>query len=418
MKIDVPHIFHPYMIGPSGRKSQDLMVNNSVLVHYNDSNFRCPTWPKMNTVTIDGRVKNVEAARSGLRDRMPLTIWINTKLLDDPQTRLEMVAKAFSDRNLPSVNRVCFGEPDKESPHIRTELYYAGPVTAICDNEIVIASGENGSGTVYTAEIPTLSLINPWNIELSQSLVDYIEGKSGCRILYPPMKSFSGEPPSYYVQGNTMEGMMFAIRHLFGFSMIEITFLVYSNNLRLDNARIDMWERECGVYVFAHRAGNSRFTAVSLFSFEFNISNVYRIYATILGYMAPVRTYDYKFMEDAIDLLPMDVFESCKLFFLLGGTDKCGGGADDEFTNRCFYRQYYGNPGGHAFARLIIDRSLSGQLMQLVNGRCLDVEGTERLQIEVDRYSGERMRHLSYGDGGYTRNNVRLVEKRRRIRSI
>lgn len=67
MKIDVPHIFHPYMIGPSGRKSQDLMVNTSVLVHYNDSNFRCPTWPKMNTVTIDGRMRNVEAARSGMR---------------------------------------------------------------------------------------------------------------------------------------------------------------------------------------------------------------------------------------------------------------------------------------------------------------------------------------------------------------
>lgn len=44
---------------------------------------------------------------------MPLTIWINTKLIDDPQTRLEMVAKGFSDRNLASVNRVCFGEPDK-----------------------------------------------------------------------------------------------------------------------------------------------------------------------------------------------------------------------------------------------------------------------------------------------------------------
>jgi len=73
MKIDVPHIFHPYMIGPSGRKSQELMLTHNVLVHYNDSNFRCPTYPKMNTVTIDGRVKNVELARSELRVRLDVS---------------------------------------------------------------------------------------------------------------------------------------------------------------------------------------------------------------------------------------------------------------------------------------------------------------------------------------------------------
>lgn len=65
--------------------------------------------------------------------------------------------------------------------------------------------------------------------------------------------------------------------------MVEITFLVNYNYMHLDNARVDMWERECGVYVATNGAKNSRFTAVSLFSFEFNLINVYRIYASILG---------------------------------------------------------------------------------------------------------------------------------------
>jgi len=118
----------------------------------------------------------------------------------------------------------------QEIPHIRTELHYAGPVTAICDREIAI-SGKNNSDPLYTAEIPVLSLINPWNIELSQSLVEYVEAKSGCRILYPPKESFAAEPPAYYIKGNTMEGMMFAIRHLFVSSFLLWTSVIYLCNL-------------------------------------------------------------------------------------------------------------------------------------------------------------------------------------------
>jgi len=66
--------------------------------------------------------------------------------------------------------------------------------------------------------------------------------------------------------------------------MIDITFLLYSNTFNVNSARIDTWEKEFGVYVIAHRT-KTKFMTVSLFSLEFNLNNVYRVYASILGYV-------------------------------------------------------------------------------------------------------------------------------------
>ena len=114
-----------------------------------------------------------------------------------------------------------YGLVVQDNPHIRTELRYAGPVTAVCDKVLTISKEGRGaddvavSDTLYNAEFPVLSLISPWSIQLSRNLVAYVKRKTGCQIIYPPKESFSGEPPTYHIKGNTMENLMFAIRHLF-----------------------------------------------------------------------------------------------------------------------------------------------------------------------------------------------------------
>src|SRR4051794_29577065 len=72
----------------------------------------------------------------------------------------------------------------------------------------------HSDGECFAMAITYLPLINPWNIELSNKLIDYIYTDTGCRVFCPPKEKFCEHPPSYFIQGMTAASVLHAARLL------------------------------------------------------------------------------------------------------------------------------------------------------------------------------------------------------------
>lgn len=344
--MDVPFLDHPYLIGPRGRKSQYFMTRYKSLLHFPDTNCR-PDGLKLNNVLISGSMKNVEEIRAQIRLRTPIRVIVQLDYFSNPRQFISRIEEAINERSLPIRFNV---SEDLSNGVLKTEWRNEEILIEFC-NEYLNAKNikKTHSGDLLTFGIALLPLINPWNIELSHRLIGNLYEQTGCRIFYPPKEKYAIQPPTYFIKGSSMSGILQAGKYLTGLSMLQITFYLPPGVVpTIKQQQLDDWQRDMLVHTTIYNPDSSsplpQFK-VTLRSFEFCINGLYMVRSTLLGFKKSVQTVTYDFMKFTKFLVPYTVFSESKLFYPLYSVDdkNLNWGSKDFFSN--FYGgPYYSSP--------------------------------------------------------------------------
>jgi hypothetical protein len=385
ISIDIPFADHPYLIGPRGRKCQNLMDRLKTLVHFPDSN-RLVDGPKLNTVLISGPMKTAEEMRRQLRMRTPIRLNVDLESLPDSSCLLRRMEESIADRSLPI--RLSYSADGRKSAVLKTEWRNEAVLVRFC-NEFLADVDSDCSNSVFIMALSLLPLVNPWNAEISQWLVEYVQRILNCQVLYPPKEQFSDQAPYYFVRGSSVVRVLQATRFLFGMSMFQVSFNLPPCPVSIPESMLDEWRDTYLVHVsiepvFKSPDGSTSSMVlhekVTLRSFEFCINNVYSVRSQLLGYKHTVLTSEYDFMDPIIDWIPSDVFSTCKLFYpLYSIADEEAIELDTSYTSKQFFNHFYGGPYSIRHTTLP-DKDLTTLLMGMldITGDSGEVETSSR----------------------------------------
>lgn len=339
--MDVPFLDHPYLIGPRGRKSQYFMTRYKSLLHFPDTNCRTDGL-KLNNVLISGSMKNVEEIRASIRQRTPIRIVVQMGYFRNPKQLANSIEEAIADRSLPirfNVNEE-FG-----SAVLKTEWRNEEMLVEFC-NEFFDLKQIKTSQTndLFTLGLALLPLINPWNHELSHRLIGSLNEQTNCHIFYPPKDKYSVQPPTYFIKGTSMSGILHAGKYILGLSMLQITFYMPPGVVpTIKQNQLDDWQRELLVHTTIYNPDSASSTPqfkVTLRSFEFCINSLYFVRSSLLGFKKSVQTTSYDFMKLTKYLIPYTVFSDAKLFYPLYSVDD----KNLNWNSKEFFEYFYGGP--------------------------------------------------------------------------
>uniref|UniRef100_A0A914MQ75 K Homology domain-containing protein n=1 Tax=Meloidogyne incognita TaxID=6306 RepID=A0A914MQ75_MELIC len=325
--MDVPFLDHPYLIGPRGRKSQYFMTRYKSLLHFPDTNTR-PDGLKLNNVLISGSMKNVEEIRSQIRLRTPIRVIVQIEA-SNPRQFVSRIEDKINEQSLPIRFNV---SDDLTNGVLKTEWR----------NEELLTK-KSSSNDLLTFGIALLPLINPWNIELSHRLIGNIAEQTGCRIFYPPKEKYAIQPPTYFIKGTSMSGILQAGKYLTGLSMLQITFYMPPGVVpTIKQQQLDDWLRDLLVHttIYNPESSSPAQYKVTLRSFEFCLNGLYMVRSTLLGFKRSVQTVNYDFMKFTKFLIPYTVFSDSKLFYPLYSVDD----KTLNWPSKDFFSNFYGGP--------------------------------------------------------------------------
>ncbi|KAL3084987.1 hypothetical protein niasHS_010056 [Heterodera schachtii] len=340
--MDVPFPDHPYLIGPRGRKSQYFMTRYKSLIHFPDTNCR-QDGVKLNNVLVSGKMKNVEEIRSQIRLRTPIRVVVQLRQFQNCGKVVRRIEEAISQRSLPI--RFTYAD-DFCSGVLKTEWRNEDLLVDFCE-EFMNAKFLNKKAPIselFTLAIALLPLINPWNNELSHRLVGNLYEQTGCRVFYPNKEKYVVEPPTYFVKGASVAGLLQSGKYLMGLTMLQVTFHLPPNSApSVQQQMLDDWQQNLLVHTtIFNPSPNDPLSQyrVTLRSFEFCVNGVYAVRSALLGFKKSVSTPCYDFMKLAKHIIPYTVFCDAKLFYpLYSVDDKNLNWSSDEFFER-----FYGCP--------------------------------------------------------------------------
>lgn len=354
--MDVPYTDHPYLIGPRGRKAQYFMSKYQSLIHFPDSNCR-PDGPKMNNVIITGSMKNAEEIRSQIRGRTPIRLSIRLDCFKDPGGIIDQLEQEISQHSLPI--RVNYSQ-NSTNGILKTEWRNRGTLVKLCEQFVTPAEmnvdhhNVNAASELYIVGIVLHPLINPWNEELSYRLISMIRKETNCQIYYPPAEKFTNQPPSYFIKGNSIDGVIRSTQYLTGLAMFQISFhMPMKNSASLDYQKIMQWQREYlvhttiePIYNNNNNNNNNGFIThrVILRSFEFCINSIYAVRAELLGFKKSCQVDSYDFMSSIKFIIPSTVFSDARLCYPLFAVENERNFDWAKIPAEKFFQHYYGGP--------------------------------------------------------------------------
>lgn len=338
--MDVPFLDHPYLIGPRGRKSQYFMTRYKSLLHFPDTNCR-PDGLKLNNVLISGSMKNVEEIRSQIRLRTPIRVIVRLDHLSNRRQFVSRIEDAINERSLPIRFNV---SDDFTNGVLKTEWRNEELLIEFFNEYLNVKDiKKNQPSDFLTFGMALLPLINPWNIELSHRLIGNLYEQTGCRIFYPPKEKYAVQPPTYFIKGPSMSGILQAAKYLTGLSMLQITFYMPPGVVpSIKQQQLDDWQRDNLVHttIYNPEASSPLQFKVTLRSFELCLNGLYMVRSTLLGFKKSVQTNTYDFMKFAKFLVPYTVFSDSKLFYPLYSVDD----KNLNWGSKDFFNNFYGGP--------------------------------------------------------------------------
>uniref|UniRef100_A0A915E196 K Homology domain-containing protein n=1 Tax=Ditylenchus dipsaci TaxID=166011 RepID=A0A915E196_9BILA len=340
--LDIPFIDHPYLIGPRGRKCQHLMERYRSLIHFPDCNRR-QGGPKVNNVLISGSMKCAEEVRLQLRNRTPIRLAVQLQCFSDVRDLMCKMEAAIADRSLP-IRINC--SDDLCTGMLKTEWRNQDILVKFCDEFLSRPKKASGNMEVFTLAETVLPLINPWNAELSHSLIEYIYSSTGCRVFYPPKEKFADQPPSYFIKGESASNVLEAAKFITGMTMFQVSFAM-PHSFQVSRELFEEWQNKFLVHTSFEPVykQNNEFSheKVTLRSFEFCVNSVYIVRSILLGFKKTVQTSSYNFMSDVKQMIPGSVFSAAQLYFPLYAIDD-ERSFDWNLAGADFFKNFYGGP--------------------------------------------------------------------------
>ncbi|KAM4607603.1 protein bicaudal C homolog 1-B isoform 2-T2 [Polymixia lowei] len=278
LKMDVSHTEHSHVIGKGGNNIKKVMEETGCHIHFPDSN-RNNQAEKSNQVSIAGQPGGVEAARSKIRELLPLVLSFELPAIVQPDPGSPTVQHISQTYNL----TVSFKPP--------TRLYGAtGVVRGSQNNTAAVKRGtalllEHLAGSLASAiSVSTHLDIAPQHhlfmMGRNGSNIKHITQRTGAQIHFPDPNSLQ-KKSTVYIQG-TIESVCLARQYLMGCLPLVLMFDI-KEDIEVEPQCITALMEQLDVFISIKPKPKQPSKSVIVKSVERNAVNMYEARKFLLG---------------------------------------------------------------------------------------------------------------------------------------
>ncbi|XP_066549052.1 protein bicaudal C homolog 1 isoform X2 [Amia ocellicauda] len=310
LKMDVSHTEHSHVIGKGGNNIKKVMEDTGCHIHFPDSN-RNNQAEKSNQVSIAGQPAGVEAARSRIRELLPLVLMFE----------LPAIIQLNPDPNSPTVQHISQTYNISVSFKQRSRLYGAtGVVRGSQNNTTAVKRGtalllEHLAGSLASAISVTTQLdIAPQHhlfmMGRNGSNIKHIMQRTGAQIHFPDPNN-PQKKSTVYLQG-TIDSVCLARQYLMGCLPLVLMFDI-KEDIEVEPQCITSLMEQLDVFISIKPKPKQPSKSVIVKSVERNALNMYEARKFLLGLESSGVTIPTSSASTVICSVGLDILASAGL---------------------------------------------------------------------------------------------------------
>ncbi|XP_051958460.1 LOW QUALITY PROTEIN: protein bicaudal C homolog 1-like [Xyrauchen texanus] len=280
LKMDVSHTEHSHVIGKGGNNIKKVMEDTGCHIHFPDSN-RNNQAEKSNQVSIAGQPGGVEAARSRIRELLPLVLMFE----------LPVIVQLNPDPSSPAIQHISQTYNLSVAFKQRSRLYGAtGVVRGSQNNAAAVKRGtavllEHLTGNLASAITVSTQLdIAPQHhlfmMGRNGSNIKHIMQRTGAQVHFPDPNCLQ-KKSTIYVQGN-IDSVCLARQYLMGCLPLVLMFDI-KDDIEVEPQCISSLMEQLDVFISVKPKPKQPSKSVIVKSVERNTLNMYEARRYLLG---------------------------------------------------------------------------------------------------------------------------------------
>ncbi|XP_051883800.1 protein bicaudal C homolog 1-like isoform X1 [Pristis pectinata] len=282
LKMDVSHTEHSHVIGKGGNNIKKVMEETGCHIHFPDSNRNNQT-EKSNQVSIAGQPSGVEAARSRIRELLPLVMMFDLPIAG--------ILQPIPDPNSPTIQHLSQTYNISISFKQRSRMYGATVIVRGSQNNVAAVkegtamllehlAGSLGSAIPVSTQLDIAPQHHLFMMGRNGNNIKHIMQRAGAQIHFPD-PSNPQKKSTVYLQG-TIESVCLARQYLMGCLPLVLMFDM-KEDIEVEPQRITQLMEQLDVFISIKPKPKQPSKSVIVKSVERNAVNMYEARKCLLG---------------------------------------------------------------------------------------------------------------------------------------
>ncbi|XP_059803406.1 protein bicaudal C homolog 1-like isoform X1 [Hypanus sabinus] len=282
LKMDVSHTEHSHVIGKGGNNIKKVMEETGCHIHFPDSNRNNQT-EKSNQVSIAGQPSGVEAARSRIRELLPLVMMFDLPIAG--------ILQPIPDPNSPTIQHLSQTYNISISFKQRSRMYGATVIVRGSQNNAAAVkegtamllehlAGSLGSAIPISTQLDIAPQHHLFMMGRNGNNIKHIMQRAGAQIHFPD-PSNPQKKSTIYLQG-TIESVCLARQYLMGCLPLVLMFDM-KEEIEVEPQRITQLMEQLDVFISIKPKPKQPSKSVIVKSVERNAVNMYEARKCLLG---------------------------------------------------------------------------------------------------------------------------------------
>ncbi|XP_032890236.1 protein bicaudal C homolog 1 [Amblyraja radiata] len=282
LKMDVSHTEHSHVIGKGGNNIKKVMEETGCHIHFPDSNRNNQT-EKSNQVSIAGQPSGVEAARSRIRELLPLVMMFDLPIAG--------ILQPIPDPNSPTIQHLSQTYNISISFKQRSRMYGATVIVRGSQNNAAAVkegtamllehlAGSLGSAIPVSTQLDIAPQHHLFMMGRNGNNIKHIMQRAGAQIHFPD-PSNPQKKSTVYLQG-TIESVCLARQYLMGCLPLVLMFDM-KEDIEVEPQRITQLMEQLDVFISIKPKPKQPSKSVIVKSVERNAVNMYEARKCLLG---------------------------------------------------------------------------------------------------------------------------------------
>ncbi|XP_062927656.1 protein bicaudal C homolog 1-like isoform X1 [Mobula hypostoma] len=282
LKMDVSHTEHSHVIGKGGNNIKKVMEDTGCHIHFPDSNRNNQT-EKSNQVSIAGQPSGVEAARSRIRELLPLVMMFDLPIAG--------ILQPIPDPNSPTIQHLSQTYNISISFKQRSRMYGATVIVRGSQNNAAAVkegtamllehlAGSLGSAIPVSTQLDIAPQHHLFMMGRNGNNIKHIMQRAGAQIHFPD-PSNPQKKSTIYLQG-TIESVCLARQYLMGCLPLVLMFDM-KEEIEVEPQRITQLMEQLDVFISIKPKPKQPSKSVIVKSVERNAVNMYEARKCLLG---------------------------------------------------------------------------------------------------------------------------------------